>query len=60
MQLENEGSLHDKDNHWEKTILFGDIMTAGSFGENRTFTNFTIAVLQDTGWYKINGTGNSV
>ncbi|EGR29768.1 leishmanolysin family protein, putative [Ichthyophthirius multifiliis] len=51
MQLENDGDINSIGSHWEKTILFDELMTADSSGREFILSIFTIAVLKDTGYY---------
>jgi proprotein convertase subtilisin/kexin type 5 len=52
MRLEDYGKeTYVKSSHWERTVLKNEYMTATSFGKDAVITNFTLALLQDTGWY---------
>ncbi len=52
--LENDGDNGSKGSHFERTILFNEIMTASSIKDS-VFSGFTNSLLLDSGWYKING-----
>nr|XP_048725127.1 leishmanolysin-like peptidase isoform X3 [Caretta caretta] len=53
MELENQGGMGTKLNHWEKRLLENEAMT-GSHTQNRVFSRITLALMEDTGWYKAN------
>ena len=40
-------------NHFERAIFFNEIMTA-SVTKNPVFSGFTVNLLIDSGWYKVN------
>ncbi|EGR32455.1 leishmanolysin family protein, putative [Ichthyophthirius multifiliis] len=52
MQLQNdENIINSTGSHWEKTILFDELMVAYSSGKESQLSVFTIALLRDTGYY---------
>nr|XP_014348965.1 PREDICTED: leishmanolysin-like peptidase [Latimeria chalumnae] len=51
MELENQGGLGTELNHWEKRLLENEAMT-GSHTQNRVFSRITLAIMEDTGWYR--------
>nr|XP_033801008.1 leishmanolysin-like peptidase isoform X2 [Geotrypetes seraphini] len=53
MELENQGGLGTELNHWEKRLLENEAMT-GSHTQNRVFSRITLALMEDTGWYRAN------
>ncbi|XP_069472734.1 leishmanolysin-like peptidase isoform X2 [Ambystoma mexicanum] len=53
MELENQGGMGTELNHWEKRLLENEAMT-GSHTQNRLFSRITLALMEDTGWYKAN------
>lgn len=53
MELENDGGSGSLGSHWEKVILYNEMMTAVS-AKNTVISEFTLAILQDSGWYKVN------
>ncbi|XP_061465001.1 leishmanolysin-like peptidase isoform X1 [Rhineura floridana] len=53
MELENQGGMGTEFNHWEKRLLENEAMT-GSHTQNRVFSRITLALMEDTGWYKAN------
>ncbi|RXM32877.1 Leishmanolysin-like peptidase [Acipenser ruthenus] len=53
MELENQGGLGTELNHWEKRLLENEAMT-GSHTQNRVFSRITLAIMEDTGWYRAN------
>jgi hypothetical protein len=40
--------------HWERSLIKNELMTGSSIYNFRIITNFTLKLLDDTGWYKIN------
>ena len=40
--------------HWEQRILLGDYMGAVIYQEEMVISEITLALLEDSGWYKIN------
>ncbi|XP_045396042.1 leishmanolysin-like peptidase isoform X2 [Lemur catta] len=53
MELENQGGIGTELNHWEKRLLENEAMT-GSHTQNRVLSRITLALMEDTGWYKAN------
>ncbi|KAM5152244.1 leishmanolysin-like peptidase [Mantella aurantiaca] len=53
MELENQGGMGTEMNHWEKRLLENEAMT-GSHTQNRVFSRITLALMEDTGWYRAN------
>uniref|UniRef100_A0A8C5MYD8 Leishmanolysin-like peptidase n=1 Tax=Leptobrachium leishanense TaxID=445787 RepID=A0A8C5MYD8_9ANUR len=53
MELENQGGIGTEMNHWEKRLLENEAMT-GSHTQNRVFSRITLALMEDTGWYRAN------
>ncbi|XP_077584144.1 leishmanolysin-like peptidase isoform X2 [Stigmatopora nigra] len=53
MELENQGGRGTELNHWEKRLLENEAMT-GSHTQNRVFSRMTLAIMEDTGWYRVN------
>ncbi|EGR28385.1 leishmanolysin family protein, putative [Ichthyophthirius multifiliis] len=51
MQIENQGGTGTIGAHWERTVLYNEIMTGAPLSVNRVFSIFTIAALKDTGFY---------
>ena len=55
-ELENSGNAEGTaGSHWEKRILFNELMT-GSISEGipEVLSEFTLALLADSGWYAVN------
>lgn len=52
VELEHFGGLGSAFSHWSKRILNTEFMIADSYGENY-ISNFTLALMEDSGWYKI-------
>ncbi|XP_068185627.1 leishmanolysin-like peptidase isoform X2 [Antennarius striatus] len=51
MELENQGGTGTELNHWEKRLLENEAMT-GSHTQNRVFSRLTLALMEDSGWYR--------
>ncbi|EGR31674.1 leishmanolysin family protein, putative, partial [Ichthyophthirius multifiliis] len=51
MQLENQGNSGTISSHWEKTVIFNEIMVGSEVVSNSVLSIFTIALLKDTGFY---------
>jgi len=52
-ELEDQGSDGTSMTHWEKRLFENEAMT-GTHTQNSVYSRVTLAVLQDTGWYKAN------
>ncbi|EGR32846.1 leishmanolysin family protein, putative, partial [Ichthyophthirius multifiliis] len=50
MQLENEGSSGSINSHWERTVIYNEMMTGDEVYDS-VLSIFTIALLKDTGFY---------
>lgn len=50
VELEDQGGSGSAGSHWERTTLFNEMMTASSI-EDASYSEFTLAFLQDTGFY---------
>ncbi|KAK3085374.1 hypothetical protein FSP39_002374 [Pinctada imbricata] len=50
-ELENQGILGTALTHWEKRIFENEAMT-GTYTQNPRISRITLALLEDTGWYK--------
>ncbi|PAA55056.1 hypothetical protein BOX15_Mlig022388g5 [Macrostomum lignano] len=53
LPLENQGKLGSALTHWEKRLLESELMTAAYTGSS-VVSEFTLAFLEDTGWYSAN------
>jgi hypothetical protein len=53
MRLEDQGTSASLGSHWERSVLENEYMTASSVGHEAAFSNFTLSLLQDTGWYAL-------
>lgn len=40
-------------NHWERRVLYNEYMTS-NYIEEPVVSRFTLALLEDTGWYQVN------
>lgn len=52
-ELENQGGEGTELAHWEKRLFESEGMT-GIFTQNFVFSRLTLALMEDTGWYKVN------
>ncbi|KAL4472694.1 hypothetical protein ABPG74_018643 [Tetrahymena malaccensis] len=51
MYFENQGKANSKGSHWERDLLSNEFMTATIVHNVFTISQFTAALLQDTGFY---------
>jgi hypothetical protein len=54
VELEDQGGPGSENSHWEQRILLGDYMGAIIYQEEMTISEITLALLEDSSWYKIN------
>ena len=54
VELENQGGNGTEGSHWEARILLGEYMNGYSYTEEQVISEFTLAVLEDSGYYKAN------
>ena len=52
VELENQNNIPWS--HWEARILLGEYMTSSPYTPEQVISEFTLALLEDSGWYKIN------
>ena len=52
LELEDQGGTGSSMSHWEQRILLGDYMGAVIYQEEMAISEFTLAFLEDSGWYK--------
>ena len=52
--LENQEEGKIKIAHWEPRLLLGDIMSSLTYTPDQVLSEFTLSLLEDSGWYKIN------
>ncbi|KAE9586174.1 putative leishmanolysin [Lupinus albus] len=53
LELEDGGGRGTSGSHWEKRLLMNEIMT-GSVDARSVVSKMTLALLEDSGWYKAN------
>ncbi|XP_047327274.1 leishmanolysin-like peptidase [Impatiens glandulifera] len=53
LELEDGGGRGTSGSHWEKRLMMNEIMT-GSVDTRSVVSNMTLALLEDSGWYKAN------
>ena len=51
IELENNNEFNSS--HWESRILLGDIMNSMIYPEEQVISEFTLALLEDLGYYKV-------
>ena len=51
--LENQPENNNKA-RWESRILLGEIMSSYSYTPDQVLSEFTLSLLEDSGWYKVN------
>ena len=54
IELEDQGGQGSTLSHWEQRVLLGDYMGAVIYQEEMVVSEFTLALLEDSGWYKAN------
>ena len=54
VQLEDFGGNGTVGSHWEERILLGEYMNGVIYNEEEVISEFTLALLEDTGYYKAN------
>ena len=54
VELEEYGGSGTAGSHWEARILLGDYMNGVVYPEEQVISEFTLALLEDTGYYKAN------
>ena len=54
IELEESGGEGTAGSHWEARILLGDYMNGVVYPEEQVISEFTLALLEDTGYYKAN------
>ena len=54
VELENFGGTSTSGSHWEARILLGEYMNGYIYTEEQVISEFTLAVLEDSGYYKAN------
>ena len=54
VELENQGGNGTAGSHWEARILLGEYMKGYAYTEEQVISEFTLAVLEDLGYYKPN------
>ena len=54
VELEEYGDKGTAGSHWEARILLGDYMNGVIYAEEQVISEFTLALLEDSGYYKAN------
>ena len=52
VELESQDNLTSS--HWEARILLGEYMTSSPYTPEQVISEFTLSLLEDSGWYKVN------
>ncbi|OMJ65974.1 hypothetical protein SteCoe_37346 [Stentor coeruleus] len=55
MELEDQGNEDTISSHWDMRVLINDVMITEVVND-KIFSNLTLALLADTGWYTVNYT----
>ena len=53
VELEDQGGQGTEGSHWEKRTTMNEYMT-GTASRNPVFSELTLSLLEDTGWYRAN------
>src|SRR5690348_15572002 len=53
MLVETNGINGTSYSHYSRTLAYNELMTGSSIFDYRAITNFTLKLLDDTGWYKV-------
>ena len=55
IELENQDNIEGLEkSHWEGRILLGDIMISDLYFQEQVISEFTLALLEESGWYEAN------
>ena len=54
VELEDQGGKGLSISHWDQRILLGDLMGGLFYQEEMAISEITLALLEDSGWYKVN------
>ena len=54
VELENQENGVNPSSHWEARILLGEYMNLEQYNPEVVMSDFTLALLEDSGWYKVN------
>ena len=54
LELENQENLNFPSSHWKARILLGEYMNLEQYTPEIVISDFTLALLEDSGWYKVN------
>ena len=53
IELEDGGGAGTAGSHWEKRIMYNDFMSPDADIYDITYTDITLALFEDSGWYKV-------
>ena len=54
VEVEDQGTGGSAISHWESRILLGEYMTSVTYEDEMAISDFTLALLEDSGWFKPN------
>lgn len=54
LELESQGSTGTVGAHWEKRLMYNDYMVADSDIYDVVYSDVTVALFEDSGWYEVN------
>lgn len=60
VEIEDEGGPSSQGSHWEKRILYNEVLQSQATDSMTHFSAFTLAYMEDTGWYRAVYTGVTV
>jgi len=53
VELESSGGSGTAGAHWEKRVMYGDFMVADSNMNDIVYSDITMAMFEDSGWYQV-------
>jgi len=54
VEVEDQGTGGSAISHWESRVLLGEYMTSVTYEDEMVISDFTLALLEDSGWFKPN------
>ena len=54
VEIEDEGGPSSQGSHWEKRTLYNEVLQSAATDQQTHFSAFTLAYMEDTGWYRAN------
>lgn len=53
LELEEAGGSGSAGSHWEKRLMRNDFMAADSAVDDTVYSDITMALFEDSGWYDV-------